>query len=606
MPIMNIKGGKVMVNHMADNRILQKDLSIHVTETKRQESSGVAEKQQKNLNDTLSQNEGTKNISEISLPTKEQMKAQQMKAQEKFLEASVKHMAETSKAVSQTDRADLTSSTENNVQDDQRTKQKIDARILELLQNWNPNGDLSMNENLRQLRKLFLSLQEQILSGGDEQIQLELLKDLDALLMSKLKMLLLNQSGDLMNFLGDYGRSGSQSEILSGLFHEISSRDPLVSQWGNLDGSNSQGFLTNFSEQDFSLYEISNAAQARNIDAKSYSNRVPGTSPENSSAQPSLNKEVKHGLSNSSSSKGMIYQKNPQGIRMDINYQNSVHKAEQRATRLNLRSLELQNRLSSTSPQTYTASDIKKAQDFVKYFNRVSPQIDREKLVDTSEEYLGFTAGVMSLKTQTFAEHSGIGKQMASSLEYAVDRFIQSFFLKSSQGLKQTTAYLQNRESTPAYQADDIQKVYFHMTSSFQNTRNAQKAVLDGLQKAYASFKTKQGNPAFQNVSRYQLNRGFFSRAEIAQLDSDLWDGWKALCRDWNGFVQYFRLPDAASLRFNSSLDRNQYLALLLSRGKVSDDLVKEKRHLNRSAIIGGVLTVCGSAVLLAIMYFIG
>jgi len=479
--------------------------------------------------------------------------AERMKAGQALLDTAAERADALSKSDENKDQAELNSLSETEEGETKAPEQVIDEKLWDSLRYWQQDSQITLEENLKRLQQLFQMLQEQILSSNKGQVQLELVLKLDELMFEKIKYLLMERSLELMGFMGRYGNPGFQRDMVTDLFEQIASRKPAADIQGSFPG------LLQGQGGGFGLH------QKTALDGRS--------------------------------GQGGIYQRDLHGVRMDADYQSYIRRSEKSASQMGFLELE---RLQSqrfgkewnASGRLYTPEDIRQAQTFVRYLNQHGPELDSAKLPDTSEEYIGFSAGLLSLKFRTFTDKAGIGEKMASSLEYAMSRRIQEYFLQTSQSLKQTAAF-RDRDSCPPYQADDIQKVYHFVLKSHQGKKEIQSSVLESLQKAYEMFRAKQEDARYQGISRYRSDRGFFSRMEDGDMEKNLWDGWKNICRDWNGFVQYLRLPDAAAILSEYAMDRNRYLQILLSHGKVFSEGTRRRWQKIHPAVIGGVLGVC-------------
>ena len=77
--------------------------------------------------------------------------------------------------------------------------------------------------------------------------------------------------------------------------------------------------------------------------------------------------------------------------------------------------------------------------------------------------------------------------------------------------------------------------------------------------------------------------------------------GWKAVCKDWNGFLQYAQLSKNKAVKFDYTLSRDYYMAFLMSQEKSSHNgKVKKKRALQFVVRFG--ILVIGIIVCLFIM----
>lgn len=484
-----------------------------------------------------------------------------MRAEQAFLQATLDQTDLAIEAGSQTDRAELESTREV----ERQPERIVDDKIWEMLLAWRQNSQLSAEQNLKQLQALFQMLLKEIMTDYRGEMQLQLLAQLDSLTMNAIKQMMFERSSDLLDFLGQYGRPGTNQQIMDSLFEAVAGRKPI------------------------------------SLSSESFG-------PE--------------GLLSSSRGQGVIYQKDSRGIRLNADYQNRIDRSENRqnqAAELLRRNnasdrglltgredFALQQSGRGTSTASFSTRDISQAQQFIQYLRLNFPELDAEELPYTSEEFIGFSSGIMALKAQTFMDKKGMGSGMSSALKYALDSYIQSQFFQNAQTLKQSSSF-RDKSSSLSLKADDFQKVYHFMVNTYQDKKDAQAAVLAGLQKASESFHEKQKDSVFQKAARYFSDTGFFSHSEIDDLEKEILDGWKAICKDWNEFLKFAQIPADRSLRFQSNIDYNFYMAILLAyeRATQAKDSTKIPKTIPYMVKWGAAIVIVGAGtVILYSMFF--
>lgn len=444
---------------------------------------------------------------------------EQMRAGEMILNAALAKEKEAAKYQKQQDRTELESAKEqkHTSPDEEAANERIMNRKLSEMYNWKYDSGISLQSNYNQIQSIFQSLLKDILSDFTGNLQLQLMAQLDIFTLNAIKQLVTEHFQELLDFLGQYGRPNSEEALINGLFENISERKPLSLQNGSSSFGNT-GFTAQSLEQKASGQKLT---------------------------------------------QGIIYQRDAKA-RINAQYQTSVGKSEKSITRA---AEVLQRGGYLTGGKAFTLRDVRQAQNFIQYLNQNLPQMKSEKLPYTSEEYLGFSAGMSSLKAQTFIEQAGLGDGTASALKYAMGIHAQEFFLQNAQALKQTPEY-RNQSGNPSYQADSFQKIYRYMIDSYNENHDAQTAALAGLKKSLESFYEKQTDPVYQNMNRYRSDIGFFTRSPIDNVKNEILNGWKAVCRDWNAFLQYTQLSKDRSLRLDYNLSRDYYMAFLMSQEK--------------------------------------
>ncbi len=486
-----------------------------------------------------------------------------MRAEQAFLQATLDQTDLAIEVGAQTDRAELESTREV----ERQPEQVVDDKIWEMLLAWRQNSQLSAEQNLKQLQALFQMLLKEIMTNYRGEMQLQLLAQLDSLTMNAIKQMMIERYSDLLDFLGQYGRPGTNQQIMDSLFEAVAGRKPI------------------------------------SLSSESFG-------PE--------------GALSSSKGQGIIYHKDSRGIRVNADYQNRIDRSENKQNQVAdlLRrnnasgkdiltgredfALQQGGRRMGTGTAGFSTRDISQAQQFIQYLRLNFPELDAEELPYTSEEFIGFSSGIMALKAQTFMDKKGMGSGMSSALKYALDSYIQSQFFQNAQALKQSSAF-RDRSSSPSLKADDFQKVYHFMVNTYQDKKDAQAAVLAGLQKASESFHEKQKDSIFQKAARYFSDTGFFSHSEIDDLEREILDGWKAVCKDWNEFLKFAQIPADKSLRFHSNMDYNFYMAILLAyeRATQAKDSTKIPKTIPYMVKWGAAIVIAGAGtVILYSMFF--
>lgn len=478
---------------------------------------------------------------------------EEIRAGEMILDAALAREAEAAKYQKQQDRAELESTKERDRtgSGENPADERIMNRKLEEMFYWKHDARLSASANLSQIQNIFQELMKEILSDYKGSLQLQLMAQLDTLTMNAIRQLVDSNFQTLLDFLGQYGRPNSGEALVNGLFENMAERKPLPQQ----EGRSAFGGTASFSQ---------NPAQK--------------------------------GTGGRQMSQGIIYQRDAKA-RINSQYQTYVGRSEQSGTRT---AEVLQRGGYLTSGKTFTLQDLRQAQTFIRYLTQTQAPVETAKLPYTSEERLGFSAGMSSLKAQTFIEQTNLGDGTASALKYAMGTYAQEYFFQSNQNLKQTPEY-RDKSTSPAYQADSFQKVYRYVVDSYGQKQDAQDAALAGLKKSLESFYAKQADPAYQNISRYRPDIGFFSCSPAEDLKKELINGWKAVCKDWNDFLQYAQLTKDKSIRFDYSLSRDYYLPFLMSQEESSrSGKVKKKKTLQFILRLG--ILVAGIILCLFIM----
>lgn len=481
------------------------------------------------------------------IPADELTELEQLKAGQALLDDALENVKNSHEIQKETDRAELESKSET----EQPPAKTVDERMWDELARWRPSSGISVERNLSQIQDIFRQLAKEIMSGYQGAQQLALLSQLDAITMDALQQLMDQQLQELLKFLMQYGRPDSLQKLADTLFENIAGRKSLTA---------------------FGTGSAGSAFPSAGADGKTASGQ---------------------------SSQGIIYQKDSRSVRIDEDYQTSVGKAEKSGTQV----LSMFQRGGFYSGiKAFTPNDVEKFQNFVRYLKQNFLGIPPEKAVRTSEEYLGVSAGILSLKSQAFASGNGLSAETASALKYAVNTYIQEYFFNASQSLKH--ASLSGRHgSAPPFQAGEFQNIYRFITNAYNEKRDAQSAILNGLQKAFERFSQKQADPAYQLMERYAPGLGFFSRTAISSLEKEMWNGWQAICKDWNAFLRYAEISKDKSQSFDYIQNRDYYLAgLLAAERNLSGQKEKKKNFFHNLTRWGIAIFIIGIIIFLLIL----
>lgn len=481
------------------------------------------------------------------VPSDELTELEQLKAGQVLLDDALENVKNSQEIQKETDRAELDSTTEP----EEPPAKTADERMWDELARWRPGLSVSFEKNLSQLEDIFQLLFKDIISDYQGSQQLALLSQLDAYAMKALQQLMNQQLQELLDFLGQYGRPDVQQKLTDALFENIAGRKSLSAFGAGSAGGTSAMFRT---------------------DGKALSGRA---------------------------SQGIIYQKDARSVRINENYQSSVGKAEKSGAHA---MSFLQRGGYYSGIKAFTPNDAEKFQSFIRYLKQNFLGIPPEKAARTSEEYLGVSAGILSLKSQAFASGNGLSAETASALKYAINTYIQEYFLQTSQSLKQVS--VSGKPGTaPPFQADDFQKVYRFIINSYNEKKDAQSAVLNGLQQAFERFSQKQADPAYQIMARYAPELGFFSRTSVSSLEKEMWDGWQAICKDWNAFLRYAEIAKDKSQNFDYIKNRDYYMAGLLAAERGLSEQKDKKRNFFLNLTRWGVaILIIGIIIFLLIL----
>lgn len=368
---------------------------------------------------------------------------------------------------------------------------EMEAKLWNELLNWMPpSNHTSLQESLKQLQFLFLSLQEAVYKNTEGDAAMIQLTRLNQALSTALNQVYDGKLHHLTGFFQQYGTQESVSTLKSSLYQAASGSSLPEKEL-------EQFWQMGKSRESFTF----------------------------STASP---------YKESFSQSGMIYQPNGKGKIL----QNQQYQAQLRTesgTHM-VKGKAGQFSYLSSAARLYQPQDIEQAESFAKYINHNGNLFKNYHSHSIGQEMMGVLAGAMSIKAQVYLEQLQLAPPMRTSLQSAVDKMID---------------YYLNRpdfkpDSGKAGSAFDIRlayKVYYQMQEMYHTTNRPQNAIFRGIQYALELF-LKKSQHDLQTGTKVELESSVpTEQAEISfYREKNMIAQWEAgkkqLEQDWKKFLK--------------------------------------------------------------------
>lgn len=355
---------------------------------------------------------------------------------------------------------------------------EMEQEAWEAFLNWLPLKDKLLSGQLEELSRLYMKLLEAILmhTAGDEQAaQKEML---DAVLAQKLNLLLDAELEELLKLLQENGESAAVNNIKADVYKQATGEKVSGKAAGEFLNRARTGMAGN------SRFFVPENAGAKQRDTGVLYSRAGGRS--------------------------------VQVDRAFTTYKNSEE------VQLNQRNLILSGRKDGNEGgayaknEVYTSRELTKANRFAGHINGSGNLFKSGEITAKNEEVTGLLAGITSIKGQIYAEMTGKDSAVKVPVKNALNQFIDYYLTQKG-----------------------VYKVYYYTISAYEKTKDAQKAMEEGLAYAYKQFLEKKNQEAYRRQEAYLEQAGFFhaSRKDMS-MEEDLRRGLLLLEKNWRNFLR--------------------------------------------------------------------
>lgn len=269
---------------------------------------------------------------------------------------------------------------------------------------------------------------------------------------------------------------------------------------------------------------------------------------------------------------GTLYQPLKRGgIQIDQAYDTHAKSPEvqlkQRSTSIHAGTTSERNAIAAGKGVTlFSGKELEAANSFSRHLNQSENLFADNEFSKQSDELIGFLSAVTTIKERIFTSSVGTDSRIRLPMKNVVNQMIDHYLSRKG-----------------------ALKVYYHMTDTYDQTGNPQKAVEEGLDYAYKSFLEKKQNPAYNNKTYYSEEAGFFQMLKNGQtLAEELRIGLRLLEENWKDFLKSIHLEDRESLYL--TLQKYSPWGAVLKQKKEKLPIKLEKDKLLAVCVIAGVL----------------
>ncbi len=358
---------------------------------------------------------------------------------------------------------------------------EMEQELWEALLNWKPSEDSSLSRQLEALSKLYLALLDAILTHTAGEEQAAQIDRLEEILAQKLSLLLDTDLKELIKLFEQTGQSPTVLNIKASLYKQATGES--ISS-GSANAFFARADAPSSSNTRYFMPASSGAGQSSGIGRSSYV---------------------------SSSDEGSLY-KLSKGGNVQINQEFNSHRKSgefqisQRSLALNT-SKNAEASALSGKKASFTGKELSAAESFAGHLNRSSSLFKSSGLETQTEEARGILAAVTSIKGQIYG--SGKESAMRSSIRNAVDRMVDYYLTQKG-----------------------VYKVYSYTTNRYEETKDVQKSIRDGLSYAYHLFSEKKASGI------YPEEAGFFQILPVGRsLEESIQRGLLLLEQNWKDFL---------------------------------------------------------------------
>lgn len=365
--------------------------------------------------------------------------------------------------------------------------------------NWLPQQGQDLEKQLKELSELYMILLEAILTHTTGEEQAAQKERLDAVLAEKLNLLLDMDLKELMKFLEELGQKDTLNYIKADLYKKTTGEGVSPRAAGEFF---SRGRMSASGNSRFFMPEAESSGSSR------------------SAASQTVGSAQRAGVSIDT---GVLYQRAGKG-NVQINQAFSAQKnsEERQMTQRNAvlsggrGGADEGGAAASGRSASYTGKELERANSFAAHLNGGGNLLKNAGITANNEEVVGLLAAMTSIKGQMYAETSGRESAMRIPVKSAVNQFVDYYLTEKG-----------------------IYKIYHQTTSAYENTRNVQKAVEEGLEHAYRQFLEKKASELYQRQAAYSRQAGFFQASLKNQsLEEDLRKGLLLLEKNWRDFLR--------------------------------------------------------------------
>lgn len=353
---------------------------------------------------------------------------------------------------------------------------EMEQEAWEALLNWLPSSDGTLANQFEELSRLYMVLLEALLThtAGAEQAAQK--EMLDMVLAQKLTLLMDTDLKELMRLLESTGQSETLNSIRADVYKQTTGERVSGRAASEFFAKGRTGAAGSMR---FFMPETSGAGQR---DTGLLYNRAGGRSVQ----------------------VNQLFREFKDSGELQINQRNMILSG--------MKGGESVNSSTSAKGASYSGQELARANSFAAHINGSGNLFKNPEISARNEEVVGLLAAATSIKGQIYAETAS---SMKVPIKSALNQFIDYY-------LNQKGVY----------------KVYYYTTGVYERTKNAQRAMEEGLEYAYKQFLEKKNDEAYRRQAAYSEQAGFFHalRKDLS-MEEDFRRGLMLLEKNWKEFL---------------------------------------------------------------------
>ena len=163
-----------------------------------------------------------------------------------------------------------------------------------------------------------------------------------------------------------------------------------------------------------------------------------------------------------------------------------------------------------------TGKELAEANRLASHMNGSGNLLKEAGISAQNDEVKGLIAAITNMKGQVYAARAEKNNGMVTPLRNAINQMVDYYLTQKG-----------------------IYKVYYYTTHAYEQTKDAQKAIEQGLEYAYRLFIEKKADEAYRLQEAYSDRAGFFQMLLKGQtMQADLIQGMRLLENNWREFLR--------------------------------------------------------------------
>lgn len=170
----------------------------------------------------------------------------------------------------------------------------------------------------------------------------------------------------------------------------------------------------------------------------------------------------------------------------------------------------------SVGKTAFSGKELEEANRLAAHVNGSGNLLKHAGIGAQNDEVKGLIAAITNLKGQVYAAGADRNNSMVTPLRNAINQMVDYYLTQKG-----------------------MYKVYYHTTGVYEQTKNSQKAIEEGLEYAYRLFIEKKADEAYHMQEAYSDRAGFFQMLLKGQtIQADLIQGMRLLEKNWQEFLR--------------------------------------------------------------------